>query len=210
MLSPDSSVPVAPRLLVDGYNIIGAWHQFKSPSGKSRSGRVKLTQGSIFSNAEALDAARQHLIEVLMGYSAFQGYHTELVFDAYAREGGMGSTEQVGEHLAVSYTEAGQTADTYIEKVCAQNWYNRRQNVAGSLSRIIVATSDHAHKVTVLGYDAEWMSARRLHEDVQVVKHLIQQKQQSARAPHRRVLSHQLDPQAKARLEQLRFAKPTD
>lgn len=187
-----------PWLLVDGYNIIGAWHQHKTKSARARQ-----SQRSIFSNAEALDAARQKLIETLIGYSAFQGYRTELVFDAYAREG-TGHTEQIGEHLTVSFTESGQTADTYIEKACAISWQNRHH----SPQRIIVATSDHTHKITVLGYGAEWMSAQRLHEDVQVVHHMIRQKQQAHRSPHRRVLSHQLDPYAKARLEQLRFANP--
>jgi predicted RNA-binding protein with PIN domain len=192
----DAPLIEVPWLLVDGYNVIGAWHQHK---GK----KTRQSQRSIFSNAEALDTARLQLIEILTGYSAFQGYRTEVVFDAYAREGG-GHTEQFGEHLTVCFTESGQTADTYIEKVCAMNWQNRHH----SAQRIIVATSDHTHKVTVLGYGAEWMSAQRLHEDVHVVNHMIRQKQQTQRTSIRRGLAHQLDPQAKARLEQMRFANP--
>jgi uncharacterized protein len=183
-----------PWLLVDGYNIIGAW---KTLLPKSR------RHQPIFASADALEAARLRLIHLLTDYSAFQGYATQLVFDAYNRQG-CGHTEAYGAHLNVHFTEFGQTADSYIEKVCALNWGNRHHLP----QRVIVATSDHTHKVTVLGYGAEWMSAQRLADDVKVVSHLIQQKQQSHPKSSRRVLAHRLDPQAKQRLEQLRHAKP--
>jgi uncharacterized protein len=184
-----------PWLLVDGYNIIGAWKTFLPKSQRHR---------SIFANPTALEAARLKLIALLIDYSAFQGYVTQLVFDAYNREGS-GHSEAYGNHLRVHFTESGQTADTYIEKVCALNWGNRHQ----SAQRLIVATSDHVHKVMVLGYGAEWMSAQRLADDVNLVKHLIRQKQQSHQKSPRRGLAHQLDPVAKQRLEQLRHLKPS-
>jgi uncharacterized protein len=184
-----------PWLLVDGYNIIGAWKTFLPKAQRHR---------SIFASPEALEAARLKLIHLLTDYSAFQGYATQLVFDAYNREGN-GHSEYFGHYLSVHFTESGQTADTYIEKVCALISGNRHQ----SPQRVIVATSDHVHKAMVLGYGAEWMSAQRLADDVNLVKHLIRQKQQSHKKIARRVLAHQLDPIAKQRLEQLRYAKPS-
>jgi uncharacterized protein len=197
MLTTAKPSTTSPWLLVDGYNIIGAWKTFLPKTSKRRH------PPSIFANPEALEAARLKLIHLLIDYSAFQGYATQIVFDAYNREGS-GHSEYHGDHLTVHFTEAGQTADTYIEKICAQNWGLRHEQS----QRVIVATSDQTHKVMVLGYGADWMSAQRLADDVKVVTHLIRQKQAGQKQSSRRVLAHQLDPLAKQRLEQMRHAKP--
>ena len=52
-------------LLVDGYNVIGAWSELKQAR-----------------DCEGLETARWQLVETLTNYSAFQGYATEVVFDA--------------------------------------------------------------------------------------------------------------------------------
>ena len=138
-----SSTDSLHRLFVDGYNMIGAWPDL-----------VKLCKHKGF------DAARQKLIEILVNYSARKGYDTQLVFDAYA----VRSPHQllaVTPNLSVCYTAFGQTADSYIEYLFAQ----LRQR-ALSRSRVIVATSDYSHRLTVLGYGAEWVSAEKLHSDV--------------------------------------------
>ncbi|MHC5729642.1 MAG: NYN domain-containing protein, partial [Nostoc sp.] len=88
-------------LLVDGYNIIGAW-----PCLKKTRDRV------------GLEAARGELVEAMTGYSAFQGYETQIVFDAQYQNCAS-NKEIVTELLSVYYTDFGQTADTYIEKSCA-------------------------------------------------------------------------------------------
>ena len=139
-MSTDDSLP---RLFVDGYNMIGAW-----------AGLVKLHQRHGF------EAARQELIEIMANYSARKGLDTQLVFDAYA----VRSPHQqlvITPNLSVCYTAFGQTADSYIEYLCAQ----LRQR-ALPRSRVIVATSDYNHRLTVVGYGAEWMSAQQLHSDI--------------------------------------------
>jgi predicted RNA-binding protein with PIN domain len=132
-----------PRLFVDGYNMIGAWPTL-----------VKLREQHGF------EAARQELIEILTNYSARKGLDTQLVFDAYA----VRSPHQhlvITSNLSVCYTAFGQTADSYIEYFCAQLWQR-----ALPKSRVIVATSDYSHRLTVVGYGAEWISAQQLHSDI--------------------------------------------
>ena len=86
---------------MDGYNIIGAWPCLK----KTR-------------DHAGLEAARGELIEAMTSYSAFQGYETQIVFDAQYQNTSS-NKEIITELLSVYYTDFGQTADTYIEKACA-------------------------------------------------------------------------------------------
>lgn len=165
-------------LLVDGYNVIGACPQLQ---------RMR--------DRESLELARDQLIQSMSNYSAFQGYLTRLVFDAQYRNG-QGTREQVTESLHIHYTDGGQTADTQIERFCAQS---RQQS-----TRVIVATSDRAQKLTVIGYGAEWMSAQQLLQDIQAVTRRIQTRQQSVRETPGRLLAHAIDPSIKHRLEQWR------
>ncbi len=127
-------------LFVDGYNIIGAWPQLA---------RMR--------DAEGLQPAREQLIEVLTNYTAYQGWQTRVVFDAYSQRQ-PGLTETVTDSLMIHYTDFGQTADTCIERWCAQ----LQNRIRFTHQRMIVATSDQDQKNTVTGYGAEWMSAQRL------------------------------------------------
>lgn len=177
------SSPPAAVLLVDGYNIIGTWNPLKH-----------------LRDRHGLDAARWKLTQTLTDYSAFQGYKTELIFDAQFRSGA-GSSERVSESLAICFTDFGETADTYIEKLCALTWQNRHR----CPQRTIVATSDRTHQLMVVGYGAEWISAQQLEQQVKSVTYLMRQKQKSAKSAPGRLLAHSLDPAAKNRLERLRL-----
>jgi len=170
-------------LLVDGYNVIGA-----SPGLK----RTLSHHG--------LAAARDEFIEVLISYSAYQGYETQVVFDACYR-GNPGHHEVVTPHLAVRYTDYRQTADTFIEKACAQF----RNDVRKLTHRLIVATSDRAQQLTVVGYGAECISARQLLNEVEAMKRQVQRRQKPKRQTSSRFLAKSLDPVAQERLNQLRF-----
>lgn len=139
-----TSQPPIPLLFVDGYNIIGAWPHLAQ-----------------LRDRDSLESARYSLVEALANYSAYQGFRTRVVFDAYAQRHASGE-ESVTETLSIHYTDFGQTADTCIEKWCAQ----LRHEVRFANQRLIVATSDHAHKLTVTGYGAEWMSAQKLAAEV--------------------------------------------
>lgn len=170
-------------LLVDGYNVVGAWADLK---------RVR--------DRDGLEESRRRLIEALTGYSAFQDFDTQIVFDSQYRDT-CGSREVVTSNLCVHYTEFGQTADTFIEKTCADFRYDLRK----FNQRLIVATSDRAQQLTVTGYGAEWMSAERLAAEVEAITRRVQRQQKSPKKSSSRFLANSLDPIAQQRLTELRF-----
>jgi hypothetical protein len=172
-------------LLVDGYNIVGAWHDLK---------KVRDRQG--------LEEARRRLIDTLTGYSAYQGFDTQVVFDAQFRDT-PNNREVITGHLSVHYTDFGQTADTYIEKTCA----DFRHDIRKFKQRLIVATSDRAQQLTVIGYGAEWMSAEQLANDVEFIARRVQRKLKPEKKSAGRMLMHSLDPEAQKKLTQMRFGK---
>lgn len=169
-------------LLVDGYNIIGAWSDLS---------KLKETQG--------YDAARVKLIAELANYSAFQGFETWAVFDAYEQRT-PASQETITEHLSVHYTGYGQTADTYIERACS----NFRNDARKFTKRLIVATSDNVHRQTVVGYGAEGLSALQLKNEVININKRVQQRQKSKAKRSGRVFAN-LKPDVQAKLTKLRM-----
>jgi hypothetical protein len=174
---PPSSLSAV--LLVDGYNIIGTWHCLK----KTR-------------DHVGLEAARGELIETLISYTAFEGYETQIVFDAQYQNSS-NNKEVITKLLSVHYTDFGQTADTYIEKTCA--------SLRSSLSRVIVATSDRAQQLMILGYGAEWLSAQKLCWEVEATVCRSRQKYQTRKQSKTRFLANSIDPKARQRLAQLRM-----
>ncbi|PIG94254.1 NYN domain-containing protein [Gloeocapsopsis sp. IPPAS B-1203] len=192
------SIPQA-VLLVDGYNIIGAWSCLK---------KIRDTDG--------LEASRWQLIEDLTNYSAYQGIVTQVVFDAHYQNT-CSNYEVITESLSAYYTSFGETADTYIEKVCAafrpylrgtlpiKSTKNSKLPVYSQSSRIIVATSDRAHQLTVVGYGAEWLSAAQLKFEVQTTAHRVRQKNKSRQQPSSRFLANSIDAKARQRLSEMRM-----
>jgi predicted RNA-binding protein with PIN domain len=175
-------------LLVDGYNVIGASAELKQRRDR-----------------QGLEDARRELVELLAGYSAYQGYDTQVVFDAQYQDT-PGSRDVITGSLTICYTDYKQTADTYIERACALF----RKDLRKFEQRLIVATSDRAQQLMVVGYGAEWMSAQRLLVDVELaVQRVSRKRQQLARREQssRRFLSNALDPVARQRLTQMRFGK---
>ena len=166
-------------LLVDGYNIIGAWPSLK---------KLRDRQG--------LEPARQKLVETLINFTCHEGYETQVVFDAQYQKTAS-SCETFTPFLSVRYTAFAQTADTYIERFCAT--FDSHPN----LNRVIVATSDEDQRRTVVGYGAEWMSALRLLGEVNSVVRKIQRNKHSNRSIHSgRYLASTINPQAKAILDE--------
>jgi len=174
--------PPQALLLVDGYNVVGVWRELK---------QIRDRQG--------LAESRRRLVERLTNYSAFQGYETQVVFDAQYRDA-PGNREIVTPHLSIYYTDFGQTADTFIEKTCA----DYRKDLRKFEQRLIVATSDRAQRLTVIGYGAEWMSAERLGQDIELMTQRMQRKQ-STRKSGGRLLIHSLDPVARQQLANWRM-----
>lgn len=170
--------------LVDGYNIIGTWSCLKRTRDQG-----------------GLEAARWELIEALTDYSAFQGYETQIVFDAQYQNASS-NKEVITELVSVYYTDFGQTADAYIEKACA----SLRPAIAQSLiPRVIVATSDRAQQLMVQGYGAEWLSAQQLCYEVQATVCRVRQRYQPRKKSNSRFLANSIDAKARQRLAELRM-----
>ena len=175
--------PPSAVLLVDGYNVIGSWN--KLIYTRDRKG---------------LEAARTELVEALTSYSAFQGFDTKVVFDAHYRDT-PGNSEVITANLSVYYTEFGQTADTFIEKTCAV----LRHQLLPLGRRLIVATSDRAQKLTVVGYGAQWMSAQQLAYEIESIAQRLRRKHQPRKQSSGRFLANSLDDKARRRLAELRM-----
>lgn len=171
-------------LYVDGYNVIGIWPLLQ-----------RTLQGG------GMEEARRLLVEAMINYSAYEGVDARIVFDAHYQNTPSVS-EKVARTLSVHYTGFGQTADTYIEKSCAALAHKLRL----SRRRLIVATSDRAQQLTVMGYGAEWMSALQLSEAIESSSHRCRQRQQSRKrtATPSRFLVSSLDVESQQRLAQLR------
>lgn len=172
-------------MFVDGYNVIGIWPRLQ----KSFS-------------IHGLETARRDLIEAMVNYSASQDLNTRIVFDSQYQYTPT-VKEVITDNLSVYYTEFGQTADTYIEKACA----NLRQEMRLSRSRLIVATSDRAQQLTVVGYGAEWISSQQLAHDIESVASIVRRRCQKSKRTSGRFLSSYLDQESQKRLAELRMGK---
>lgn len=179
-----SAKPSQAILLVDGYNIIGAWATLA---------RLKEEKG--------LDTAREELITALSNYSAYQEYETWAVFDAYEQRT-PASQESITTYLSVHYTGFGQTADSYIERACAKF----RNDARKFTQRLIVATSDSVHRQTVVGYGAEGISAIHLESEVAKIAQRVRQRQRTSKNRSGRIFTT-LTPDIQAKLDKIRLGK---
>ena len=173
-------------LLVDGYNVIGAWSDLKQTRDR-----------------HGLEEARRELVDSLLEYSAYQNFDTHVVFDSQYQDT-PGSKEVVTRNLCICYTDFKQTADSYIERACALF----RKDLRKFSQRLIVATSDRAQQLTVVGYGAEWVSAERLQSEVEITFSRARRKQQTNHQKRRstsRFLASGLDPAAQQKLAELRM-----
>ncbi len=172
-------------LLVDGYNIIGAWSALSD---------LKENKG--------LDSARESLIAALANYSAYQAYETWAVFDAYG-QATPASQQVITPHLSVHYTGFGQTADSYIERACAKF----RNDARKFTQRLIVATSDNVHRQTVIGYGAEGISALHLEGEINRISQQVKSRQKQKKKPASGRVFTSLDPTVQTRLKKLRLGQ---
>ena len=121
-------------LIVDGYNIIGAWPELS---------KLKDTD---------LEGARDGLIHMLAEFQSFSGMKVYLVFDAYMVPG-LGK-KYVQNKLSVLYTKEKETADERIERLVT--------NLMGRRKEIFVATSDMIEQHVIFGKGALRMPAKEL------------------------------------------------
>lgn len=133
-------------LVVDGYNIIGAWDEL-----------IRLKRRSI-------SEARDRLIETLSEYKAYSGLRVIIVFDAlYVK--GLESKLAI-DNLEIIFTKEKETADDCIEKLVASLKHVKNQ--------VYVATSDYAEQRTVFGRGALRISARELLINIEGIDHNIE------------------------------------
>ena len=131
-------------LIVDGYNVINAGPEFSG--------------GTLADN-------RDRLLNALMDYAGYSGQRVILVFDAWMSDRLMRTEEQHGA-VTVVYTQKGEIADRYIERLCddlAADIDLRRLEVR-------VASSDALEQTIVLGRGASRMSARELMFEMQQLR----------------------------------------
>lgn len=137
-------------VLVDGYNIIGAWKELQ---------QLK---------KESLVNARDRLIELLADYQAYSGVKVIVVFDAYLVPGN--ATKLTKHYVDVIFTKSKETADASIERL-SMELMNRR-------TKVYVATSDMTEQNVIFGNGALRKSAREFEIDVQVAQKNISLKVQ--------------------------------
>lgn len=135
-------------LLVDGYNMIGAWPELAQLS------------------EIGLEEARDHLLKRLANYQAFSDRRVIAVFDAY-RVIGLGKSFNQGK-VEVYFTKEKETADEAIERFVRELGRKRRQ--------IYVATSDMTEQHVIFGQGALRVSARELLIEVQLSEREVKQK----------------------------------
>lgn len=135
-------------LIVDGYNIIGAWPEL-----------AKLKDVE-------LEEARDRLIDILSDYQAYSGQKVYLVFDAHQVPGLGGKYEQ--SKLEVLYTREKETADDLIERLSL--------SLIGRRRHVYVATSDMAEQSVVFGHGAIRLTAKELLVKVRQAKRDVQER----------------------------------
>jgi len=135
-------------LIVDGYNIIGAWPELRELKNKD------------------LSAARDRLIEKMAEYQGYSGYRVIIVFDAYDVKG---TEKKVKNHnVEVIFTRNNETADERIEKLAI--------SLSNIKTQIHVATSDYTEQWAIFGQGALRKSARELLNEMNNVEGKIEKK----------------------------------
>lgn len=169
-------------LLVDGYNMIGAWPDL-----------ALLKQ-------EKLENARDRLLSLLSDYQSYKGIVIIVVFDAF-RVPGVGA-EYRHQKLKVVFTRERETADECIERLVG-DWTSVRRN-------IYVATSDQVEQHVAFGRGALRLSARELRIEVLQSRSDIQTAIKKDVPLKKNPLGNVLTEDIQRRLEQMRRGRGAD
>lgn len=141
-------------LLVDGYNMIGAWQEL-----------------TLLKNQEKLGDARDLLLFKLSNYAKYEGLEVIVVFDAQLVPGMQQEYRKY--QLTVIFTKTDETADSYIERMAGE--------LMSRLTQVTVATSDLAEQWLVFSKGALRKSANELRQDIQLTSKKIEQETRSFR-----------------------------
>lgn len=162
-------------LIVDGYNVIGAWKDAEK-------------------HRWSMDESRDRLMHLLQDYSGYTGEEVVLVFDGYQSDKRLTTEEKQGDLLLV-FTKHGETADAYIERLVAQKPKYRQARVA---------TNDGAEQAMVLGSGATRMTARELLRELRQMRQAGFSEHASSRTLHKSSLASRLPRDVQEALERLR------
>ena len=133
-------------LLVDGYNMIGAWPQLKDLKENS------------------FEEARDLLIQKMAEYQSYTGFRVIVVFDAHLVKGI--EKKKVNHRVEVIFTRENETADERIEKLVS--------DLNSIQTQIHVATSDYTEQWGIFGQGALRKSARELLREVEAIERQIE------------------------------------
>ncbi|MFD2730019.1 NYN domain-containing protein [Enterococcus camelliae] len=163
-------------LIVDGYNMIGAWPELVA-----------------LKNQDRMEEAREQLLQRLSNMAKYEGLEIIVVFDAQFVPGVTQSYKKY--QLEVVFTEEGETADSYIERIAGE--------MNTLLTQVTVATSDLAEQWVIFSQGALRTSARELYKTVQKAEKDIQQHQKELHFTHYRRNSPWNDQQLSSLSEKL-------
>lgn len=126
------------RIIVDGYNVIFSWDDLK-----------ELAKDNI-------DLARERLVNMLVNYRAYTGSELILVFDAYLVDNTV-NNKYDEDKLHIVYTDKGESADAYIEKLVDE---------IGKNENVKVVTSDAMIQLTAVKSGVMRISSREFRYDI--------------------------------------------
>ena len=164
-----------PLLIVDGYNVIGAWSEAEKKGW-------------------SLDESRDRLMRQLEDYAGFSGEEILLLFDGYQSERTTTTEEKHGD-LTLIFTRHGETADSYIERAAAQTPRYRE---------LRVATSDGLEQSQVLSSGAIRMTSRELLRELREMRKSGMSAHQNQPNMNRNTIFSRMPEDIRARLEKLR------
>lgn len=165
-------------LIIDGYNIIGAWDEL-----------IQLKQKDIAQS-------RKRLIEQMQEYRAYTGDRIIIVFDALYVKGN--EHRQSFNGVEVIYTREHETADECIERLV--------KIVKNVNNEVYVATSDYMEQRTIFSRGALRISARELQLNINELENNIT-KQTKHKYFKKRQMKIPLDDEIKMKFEKLRRRK---
>ena len=168
------------EFLIDGYNMIGAWPEFRTSPDISHS--------------------REKLVEMLADFAGFTGSRVTVVFDGYKGDKKQTSIEEVA-GVTVVYTRRNETADHYIERTVDERM---RVLPRYGAAAIRVATSDATEQSVIFLRGAIRVPAKEMRLLLRQAKG-----EQSARPAARKkqgvlTFEDRLSPEVREKLEKLR------
>lgn len=167
-----------PLLIVDGYNVIGAWREAEKERW-------------------SIDECRDRLLRLLEDYSGYSGEDVVLVFDGYQSDRKTRTEEQFG-NLTLVYTRHGETADSYIERLVAQTPKYRA---------VSVATSDGLEQSQVLSTGAIRLTSRELLRELRHLRQRGMEQHRTVSAAPKASLASRLPQDTLNALEAMRRGK---